>query len=377
MSAWRDNDSDEADGAPSDDLERRPSGFGGDFAATRPSFDDPMTWSWRFGRLFGIDLRVHLFFGVYVIVRLAAAGSPNESGGLSLLPTVLMLAAAFVVVLLHELGHCAGAHLVGGRATQVLMWPLGGLASCVLPSRPRAHLITAAAGPLANVVIIAVLGTTLWVVTGIGLGVALPNPLDLNSLVLHEEVSRTWWTLLLAVANWFALLLLLFNLLPIFPLDGGKIVQALLWPKMGFARSMRMSCRIGIVCAVGVGLFALIRNDTMLLGIALFGGITCYLTSRRVAFESDFLGFSPEESESDAELEDAPPARSMFAAAGGATTSAPPKKPVAATPVSAADASIDRVLDKISRDGIGSLSAAEQEVLRKATDERRKRDGRG
>ena len=67
----------------------------------------------------------------------------------------------------------------------------------------------------------------------------------------------------------------------------------------------------------------------------------------------------------------------MFAAAGGATTSAPPKKPVAATPVSAADASIDRVLDKISRDGIGSLSAAEQEVLRKATDERRKRDGRG
>ena len=101
MSAWRDNDSDEADGAPGDDLERRPSGFGGDFAATRPSFDDPMTWSWRFGRLFGIDLRVHLFFGVYVIVRLAAAGSPNESGGLSLLPTVLMLAAAFVVVLLH------------------------------------------------------------------------------------------------------------------------------------------------------------------------------------------------------------------------------------------------------------------------------------
>ena len=170
---------------------------------------------------------------------------------------------------------------------------------------------------------------------------------------------------------------LLFNLLPIFPLDGGKIVQALLWPKMGFARSMRMSCRIGIVSAVGVGLFALIRNDTMLLGIALFGGITCYLTSRRVAFESDFLGFSPEESESDAELEYAPPARSMFAAAGGATTSAPPKKPVAATPVSAADASIDRVLDKISRDGIGSLSAAEQEVLRKATDERRKRDGRG
>ncbi|MSR40977.1 MAG: hypothetical protein EXS10_03635 [Phycisphaerales bacterium] len=377
MSQWQD---DEHDGEmPGDDLERRPSGFGGDFAATRPSFDDPMTWSFRFGRLCGIDLRVHLFFGVYVLVRLASVGNAGESGGLGLLPTALMLAAAFVVVLLHELGHCAGAHYVGGRATQVLMWPLGGLASCVLPNRPSAHLITAAAGPLANVAIVAVLGTTLYFVTGIGVGVAIPNPLDLNMLILHEEVSRTWWTLLLAVANWFALLLLLFNLLPIFPLDGGKIVQALLWPKMGFARSMRMSCRIGLVGAVAVGVFALIRNDTMLLGIALFGGITCYLTNRRVAFEADFLGFSPEEAEPEEEPAPAPPQkRSMFGAApksvAAATTTT--HKPTTAAST-AADASIDRILDKISRDGMGSLTPAEQEVLRKATDERRKRDGRG
>ncbi len=374
--SWKDDCHDEG-ALPGDDLDRRPAGFGGDFAASHPSFDDPMSWSFRFGRIYGIDLRIHLFFAVYGLVRLAGALDAKESGGLGLLPTALMLAAAFAVVLLHELGHCAGAHLVGGRATQVLMWPLGGLASCDLPNRARAHLITAAAGPLANVVIVAVLGTTLFLVTGVGLGVALPNPLDLSMLVLHEEVSRTWWTLLLAVANWFALLLLLFNLLPIFPLDGGKIVQALLWPRLGFAQSMRVSCRIGLVGAVLVGVLALVRNDTMLLGIALFGGITCYLTAKRVQFEADFLGFSPEEEEQDEDLG----VTGASHAGGGrpqvpSPTIAPARKATPAVPPTAAEASIDRVLDKISRDGMGSLTAAEQEVLRKATDDRRKRDGR-
>ncbi len=373
--SWKDDDQDES-GMPSDDLDRRPSGFGGDFAATRPSFDDPMSWSFRFGRIFGIDLRIHLFFAVYILVRLASALDAKESGGLGMLPTALMLGAAFIVVLLHELGHCAGAHWVGGRATQVLMWPLGGLASCDLPNRARAHLVTAAAGPLANVAIVAILGTTLYFVTGIGLGVALPNPLDLSTLVLREEVSNAWWTLLLAVANWFALLLLLFNLLPIFPLDGGKIVQALLWPRMGFARSMRCSCRVGLIGAVCVGIFALMRNDTMLLGIALFGGITCYLTARRVQFESDFLGFSPEEEEAEFEPPTAPFPRgvssSMPAPLGAGALG---RKVSTAPPLTEREASIDRVLDKISRDGMGSLTPAEQEVLRKATDERRKRDG--
>src|SRR5438128_2513786 len=112
---------------------------------------DPFSWSFSLGRLFGVSVRIHIFFPVIaaaLVLRAAFAKDADPRVWVDASVVVLML---FVAVLLHEFGHCLGARLVDGDASEVLLWPLGGLASVEVPHTWGAHLITAAAGPLANV----------------------------------------------------------------------------------------------------------------------------------------------------------------------------------------------------------------------------------
>ena len=90
-------------------------------------------------------------------------------------------------------------------------------------------------------------------------------------------------------------MLLLFNLLPIFPLDGGRILQELLWPKFGYVRSMRYSVRVGYIGAIGLFIMGVVSKNMMLMGIALFGGITCYITHRQLQFTQETLGFESDD----------------------------------------------------------------------------------
>src|SRR5262245_27779832 len=114
---------------------------------------DPMTWSFPLGRLFGVNVRVHVTLPVVVIgLILKAASDPERPAGLWLDATILML-ILFVSILMHEFGHCFAARAVEGEASEVLLWPLGGLAVCDLPHAPRAHLVTALGGPAMNVVL--------------------------------------------------------------------------------------------------------------------------------------------------------------------------------------------------------------------------------
>ena len=146
MSTWDDPDE-----------RARPSGFGGDWRGSRPVFDDPMSWSLPIMRVARISVRVHLFFLVFVVVLLTHAASVTSDGAVGVRPTLLGLAGLFLVVLLHEFGHCIACRMVGGTANEILLWPLGGLASCDPPERPRAHFWTAVGGPLVNVALIALL----------------------------------------------------------------------------------------------------------------------------------------------------------------------------------------------------------------------------
>ena len=144
----------------------------------------------------------------------------------------------------------------------------------------------------------------------------------------------------------------------------GRQAQALLWMRHGYARSMRVACRSGLVGAVLIGIYALASESTMLLAIALFGGVVCYSTARQVEYERDYLGFEPDPSElasveDDVEVE-------VRSAAGRRPTHA--EKPRAD-----GDSEIDAILDKIARSGIGSLTDAERAALARATE--RKRDG--
>lgn len=360
MSAWNDDD----------ERPERPQGFAGDWRGARLTFDDPMSWSLPLPLLrglTGIEVRVHLFFLVFVLVILGQAASREGGHPLGLQPTALGLLALFVVVLLHEYGHCIACRAKGGTADQILIWPLGGLATCNPPKNPSAHLWTALGGPLANLVIVAVLTPAVGLTTGRWLGFAIPDPRGLGAAVLASDFAD-WWMLLLFLANFIAWALLLFNLIPMFPLDGGRILQALLWPRAGYARSMKIACRSGLVGAVALGFCALLWDSTMLLAIALFGGFVCYATARSVEAEREFLGYDAEPSELvdiEAEIE-----ATELRAVRMARATAEKRQ-------TEAEAELDRILDKIARSGIESLTSAERATLERATDEKRRREQGG
>jgi Zn-dependent protease len=364
--SWKDRDEHE-------DGWRRMGRPGGDWQGIRPTFDNPMTWALPLGRYSGIAVRVHIFFLLFIVVMLlrSIAGPAGEQAEITRadFPIVaLLMVVLFLVVLLHEFGHCIACRFAGGEADEILMWPLGGLAYCRPENRWKSHLVTAVGGPAVNVAICLVAGVMLGLITGQWLGVALPNPLSFDHVLYSYGLGRplSWPVKALMVVNWLSLVLLLFNLLPIFPLDGGRIVQALLWRRIGYVGSMRIAVRIGYIGAIGLGLWGAVIGNWLLLGIAVFGGVTCYMTHRQVQFAGEMMG----------EASDGY-AASLFD--GGDPEPEPPSRPSLAERRAARkaqveaseDAHVDRILAKIAETGMDSLTGKERKLLQRVTERQR------
>ena len=173
--------------------------------------------------------------------------------------------ALFVIVLLHEFGHSLACRSVGGRADQIVLWPLGGVAFVDPPQRPGATLWSIAAGPLVNVLLIPVLGMA-WLVAR-ALNWAEINP-DLNNLITA-----------ICFLNAF---LLAFNLLPIYPLDGGQILRSLLWFFLGRARSLMVASGIGFVTVALLLIFAI--RSAWLAILAAFALLNCWSGLQQARF---------------------------------------------------------------------------------------------
>lgn len=159
----------------------------------------------------------------------------------------------FAIVLLHEFGHALACRSVGGRADRILLWPLGGVAYVDPPRRPGAVLWSIAAGPLVNVALIPV---TIGAIIGIQLA--------------GWNVSADFDRFLEMVAT-INIVLLCFNMLPIYPLDGGQILQSILWFFVGLPRSLTIAAGIGFIGAAGVILLAIVWGDMWLIILAIFG----------------------------------------------------------------------------------------------------------
>jgi Zn-dependent protease len=146
--------------------------------------------------------------------------------------------ALFGIVLLHEFGHALACRQVGGTAERIVLWPLGGVAFVSPPPRPGALLWSIAAGPLVNVVLLPVtIGAWLLVHSA-----SVPG--------VHSPAESFCQTVAIINAG-----LLIFNMLPIYPLDGGQILHALLWFVMGRARGLQVASVIGMIgAAAGVAL---------------------------------------------------------------------------------------------------------------------------
>ena len=170
---------------------------------------------------------------------------------------VLEYVALFAIVLMHEFGHALACRSVGGRADQIILWPLGGVAYVDPPQRPGATLWSIAAGPLVNVALFPAL-SGIWLLAGVQhWNLTMPN--------LNEFVTVMWY---------INLVLLVFNLLPIYPLDGGQILRSVLWFMVGRARSLMIASTIGMVSVVLLLIFAI--KDMWLGVLAVFALIQCW-----------------------------------------------------------------------------------------------------
>ena len=172
---------------------------------------------------------------------------------------VLEYLALFLIVLLHEFGHALACRQVGGRADRIVLWPLGGVAYVDPPPRPGATLWSIAAGPLVNVVLIPVLGIALIASRSAGMTASSPD----------------LYTLLYAVF-WINVALLVFNILPIYPLDGGQILRSLLWFVMGRGRSLMVAAILGLVGVAGFIALALWRQSVWYGALAAFMLMNCW-----------------------------------------------------------------------------------------------------
>lgn len=247
---------------------------------------NPINWSFKVGRLFDIDIRIHLLFiiGAFVLIGLergAAGEGPTPPFSEVIVDALGVYAILFLVVLLHEFGHCFGSRKTGGEADEILLWPLGGLAYVSPPHNPRAHMITTVAGPLVNVIICAVCTAVLVGWTG-ELGVIPWNPFRPLTPFNQELLLTTgqFWVLRVYAISY---ILFLFNvLLPFYPFDGGRMLQAWLWPRKGYERSMMIATTVGMIGAIVLGVVGLIgfNGSMLLLGVAVFGYLSCWQTRK-------------------------------------------------------------------------------------------------
>jgi Zn-dependent protease len=184
----------------------------------------------------GIDLSLH--WSWFLVAAYEIGG--RQKAYSSVTWNVLEYLALFLIVMLHEFGHALACRQVGGIANQIVLWPLGGVAYVNPPQRPGATLWSIAAGPLVNVGLVPILLLLGRSMRAFGLAQSMPNAF----LLLRS----------IALIN---LGLLLFNMLPIYPLDGGQILRSLLWYVMGRARSLMVTASIGLLGVIGLIILAL------------------------------------------------------------------------------------------------------------------------
>jgi Zn-dependent protease/CBS domain-containing protein len=212
-----------------------------------------MTWSWKIGRIAGIPIYVHWTFLILIAWLLTGSLLQGQSL-LRALEGVGFVMSLFGCVVLHELGHALTARRFGVSTSDITLLPIGGVARLQrIPEHPSEELLVALAGPAVNVAIVAAL-----LAAGVRLPTGMNDPQHL--------VAGLFWPKLLVVNAFLAL----FNLLPAFPMDGGRVLRALLAMRMEYTRATRMAASIGQVMAIGFGLFGLTSGNPMLLLIALF-----------------------------------------------------------------------------------------------------------
>lgn len=220
-----------------------------------PRMTPTQSGSIKLFRFAGIDVFLHWSWFLAAIILINVRQSAYDS----VVWNILEYLALFVIVLLHEFGHSLACRQVGGQANQIVLWPLGGVAYVAPPPRPGATLWSIAAGPLVNVVLVPVIAGVWFVARHFGWFEVMPNLFEFIQVIFMINLG-----------------ILIFNLLPVFPLDGGQILWSLLWFVLGRARSLMVATIIGFVGVAGLLVIALLRGSAWMGILCVFIAMSCW-----------------------------------------------------------------------------------------------------
>ena len=209
-----------------------------------------MFGSWKIARIFGIDLAIHWTFWLLPIWTIFTY---NDSSFMPLWLHLILIGCLFVCVVLHEFGHALTARHFGIGTRRITLSPLGGIAQLDrMSQKPWEEFWIAIAGPLVNVAIALVLGVGVF-------GSYFVSP------AFAQTAAWDFLTYLLAMN----IGLVIFNLLPVFPMDGGRVLRAILASSMGLLQGTRVAVGIGTALGVLMGIAGFFLNPMLIL-IALF-----------------------------------------------------------------------------------------------------------
>jgi len=231
-----------------------------------------MSWSLNIGRVAGTVVRIHLTFLLFLAWIFAA--SYASGGAATAVDSLIFMLSLFLCVLLHEFGHIFTARAFGVSTPYVTLLPIGGVAQLDrIPEEPGQEFLIAIAGPLVNVVITAML---VWL-AGANMQPAAAAAVDNLKIPLIDR---------LAAVNLF---LALFNMMPAFPMDGGRVLRALLASRFGFVRATEIAASIGQFVAFALGFIGLLYNP-ILIFIAIFVYLAASSEAHMVALRAASRG---------------------------------------------------------------------------------------
>ena len=399
---------------------------------------DPMNWAFRVFTAFGIPVKIHLFFFIFTIGMFLRQVSEKGSPVSALDVFLVTVAILFGTVLLHEFGHCFAARFVGGEAKEILIWPLGGLAFVEVPHAPKPNFIVAAGGPAVNVLICVACAAALAAAGFIpnfnpiaspyksqihnfvngrdytseyalklykaGTNEAVPSPFDEIEKLIRDQgglrdseqlvfppeknaslaaiyasigVERAIappWAVWLNRIFWLSWVLFLFNLIPAFPLDGGLMLQAIIWGRTDYRRGMTVACYSGFVVAVLFLIVSIWSNEALFMGLALFMLYMASTNLMRLDQDEGPFGYDFSAGYTSLEKDDEPPPKPKQPGAIARWLQARKAKKIqlAADQKARDSERMELLLEKINATGMASLSSEEKRFLEQFSSRYRK-----
>lgn len=328
--------------------------------------ENPLHLSFSLGLWFGTDVRISWFLPLMLVPMILKLGT--EYG-------LAVGAILFTSVLLHEFGHVIAARRTGGRAEEILLWPFGGLAYARSGPGLSAEFLTILGGPLVNLVLVMM---TLPHVLSTTYGWSVLNPLELPIPQSDFGKSPLSDALVLTCSlNWISLL---FNLLPIIPLDGGRMFQAWATDRSGRLPGADLTSKVGLWATIAVGLIAFFFEAPWLMGASFVLGLLVILETQRIimsqVYDEAFLGYGGDSEFATAyEEEVEPPRKQSFWERWHQRREEERLRRVRELELEV-ETQLDAILEKVHQSGRESLTEQERRILERASAKFRERGGK-